>query len=167
LPLTSSLCTSHLTKVVATSLLPSPSSWLHGGSGHVGRHRCHRCVVVARWWSQQQQRVVVALAMHVSLSLLLLSLRGGGHVVVAFVMAAWWQWPCRCLCLCRRCVVVAMMSMCCRGTGHACLVVVTPWHSPSASRHCCCVVCGRVVRCHCELWRRGTGHPCHVVVMRR
>ena len=98
--------------VVATlSTLPS----LCGGS--------HVVVVVVTvalwWWQQQQQRDVCGRAMHIPLSL-----RGGGHIVVAvtvaFVVAAWWQWPHCCHCLRRHCMVVTTMSMTChRGTGHA------------------------------------------------
>jgi len=65
----------------------------------------------------QQQRLIMALAMHIS-SLL----HGGGHVVIAFIVAVWWQWPCHCRLHCC-CVVVATMLSCCHGTGHAHLVI--------------------------------------------
>ena len=70
--------------------------------------------------------------------------KSGGHVIVAiaFIVAAWWQWPCRSPSLSSLCgggqVVVTTTTTCCRGTGHARLivvvVVVAAWWWPRCCR---------------------------------
>jgi len=117
-------------------------------------HRCRHCCVVVATLSSSS------------------SMCGGGHVIVTvtFIMAAWWQWPCRSLSSLRGggyiLVAIAIAFIVAAWWWPQRLVVVTPWHSPqSVSHHRRRVMCGRVMRHCCESWRCGTGHPCHVIVV--